>query len=235
MKRLVFLLLFSVSCAENTEYLSLEVADWCFIEFQDTVTFHNYIANHEKYAEEGNPSSMRLLGCAYYQQGNILLAEQWLTQAYEQGKAGSAAALTAIYLKEGDLGKAGVWSQNITLETDLVRWLRVIDSLERYRVFEDVNYLTQAQTALKSKLNYEGETDMTVNWLGTITDLIQEEQKCQQFECSEVNFKESKQNVYIFSKGILSMLVPANPLKWNFESEEEPGAMNDAVAYQSRN
>ena len=125
-----------------------------FIEFQDTVTFHNYIANHEKYAEEGNPSSMRLLGCAYYQQGNILLAEQWLTQAYEKGKAGSAAALTAIYLKEGDLGKAGVWSQNITLETDLVRWLRVIDSLERYRVFEDVNYLTQAQTALRHKLNY---------------------------------------------------------------------------------
>ena len=64
---------------------------------------------------------------------------------------------------------------------------------------------------------------MTVNWLSTITDLIQEEQKCQQFECSEVSFKENKQNVYIFSQGILSMLVPANPLRWNFESEDEPG------------
>ena len=230
MKRLVFLLLFTISCAENTELLSLEFTNWCFIQFQDAVTFNNYITNHEKYAEEGDPSSMRLLGCAYYQQGNILLAEQWLTQAYEKGKAGSAAALTAIYLKEGDLEKAGVWSQNITLETDLVRWLKVVDSLERYRAFEDVNYLIQAQTALKRKLNYEGETEMTVNWLATITDLIQDEERCQKFECSEMSFRESKQNVSIFSKGILSMLIPANPLKWNFESEEELGAVNEAVA-----
>ena len=221
MKRLVFLLFFTISCAENTELLSLESTRWCFIEFQDSVTFNNYIANHEKYAEEGNPGSMSLLGCAYYQQGDLLLAEQWLTQAYEKGRAGSAAALTAIYLKEGDLEKAGVWIQSITLETDIARWLKVVDSLERYRVFEDVNYLIQAQADLRRKLNYEGETEMTVNWLSTITDLIQDEEKCKNSECSEVDFKESKRNVSIFSKGILSELVPANPLRWNFETEEE--------------
>ena len=230
MKRLVFLLFFAISCGQNTELLSLETAGWCFIEFQDSVTFNNYIAHHEKYAEEGNPSSMRLLGCAYYQQGDLLLTEQWLTQAYEKGKARSASALTAIYLKEGDLEKAGRWIQNIVLETDIVRWLKVVDAIERYLAFEDVNYLIQAQTSLKRKLNYEGDTLMTLQWLMVITDLIQDEEKCQKFECSEADLVESKQNLSIFSKGILSMLVPANPLKWNFESEEELGTVSEAVA-----
>lgn len=223
MKRL-FCLLLLTACSTYTRHYSSESLNWCFIDFQHPATFLNYIENHKEYAENGNPNSMKLLGCAYYQKGDWLLAERWLHESFNKGELDASTALTAVYLKEGDLPQAAAWVQHIPLETDLVRWLKILIALERYQESEEINDLIQAQHALKNKINYEGETTMTLSLLESISQLIQEAEQCTFSNCSVVNFQERKTHLSIISTGALSTLIPSTPLKWNMNPDETADA-----------
>ena len=219
MKRL-FCLLLLTACSTHTQIYSSEGFDGCFIDFKNPITFTNYIETHEEYAENGNSNSMKLLGCAYYQKGEWLLAEKWLYESFNRGNTDSATALTAMYLKEGDIVQAVTWSQQVPLETDLVRWLKVLIALETYKESDDLTDLIQAKTALQNKINYEGETAMTLSLLDSMEQLIDESRKCSVSQCSITNVNDLKSHLTIVSTGALSTLIPSPPLKWNTDPEE---------------
>ena len=218
--------------------LHSEQADWCFIDFHSREAFYNYIESHKNYAQkQGHISSMKLLGCAYYQKGQLDLAEKWLSQAYTAGDEGVASALTAMYLKEGRLDLALNWKNKISLVTGRERWLYVLDSLERYKKTQDVYYLHLAHTALEKKIQFEGDTEMTTQLSANIESLIQYESNCNQnSQCSLVAFNEKKSYLNIFSKGALATLVPVIPKAWSYDPQstgilppEESKPNNEAV------
>ena len=219
----LFLLLFLLGCGGTTQYLSSESADWCFVRFENQKAFLNYIEVHENHANDtDNVNSMLLLGCAYYQQGDLSNSEQWLQKAYSKGNTNAAASLTALYLKEQDLEKASIWNNQMTIANDRVRWLKVLYALEKYYASQNINYLSQSYEALQRTMNYEGETKMTVQLLRNIGDLLQIERDCKnpEINCVAYDLKEKRQYLHILSRGVLSVLVPRNPLSWNNEEEE---------------
>ena len=219
MKRLIFLLFL---CGCHTVQYS-EQPGWCFIRFHDRQSFFNYMAAHEKYATNGgNINSMQLLGCAYYQKGDLASAEKWLKEAHTQGDEGAATALTAIYLKEEQPDLASTWKGHITTETDRVRWLYVIGHLERYRQTNATFALNLAHQALANKIHYEGSTEMTTQLLNFIKDLVKAENECNNTnsECSLVTFNEKKNYMHIFSRGALAEMIPSVPISWNYEPNE---------------
>ena len=216
MKCLIFL--FFIGCDRQIVNLSSESPEWCFHHFHTRSDFENYITLHEDYADSASSShSMQLLGCAYYQKGDFLNAVKWLASSYQAGEKSSAAALSAIYLKEGSLDKAESWQKAITVETDQVRWLNVIEKIKKYQKFNDTTYLAEAYQALEYKINYEGSTDMTEGLLSVMSDLLDQEDDCQNkasSACSVSNFNERKSYLYILAEGALAVMVPFVPQSW---------------------
>ena len=199
-------------------------------DFENRDNFFEYLNTHEEHAiNNRNVESMRLVGCAYYQKGDLDLAEQWLNEAYQNGHEGVPIDLIAIYLKEGDLERALTWKQENTLEpTARIRWLQVVEPIEHYRKSNQSMYLHQARAMLEQKIQYEGETPMTSQLLESIIDLINEESVCalRNSNCSIAYTNEKKAYVQIFSQGILSSMIPDVPKSWNYE-EEEIGLLPD--------
>lgn len=219
-KVFVFLLFLSCSSAQlNSESFN----NWCFTKFENKDNFFEYLNIHEEYAKnEANVESMRLAGCAYYQKGDLDLAEQWLHEAYEKGHEGVPVDLIAIYLKEGDLERALVWKDVNTLEpTNQMRWLDIIVPLEHYIRDNRRAYLNQAKIMLKLKMQYEGETPMTSRFMEIIENLIEDENTCAlSADCPVAYASEKKAYVHIFSQGVLSNMVPDIPQSWNYEEED---------------
>ena len=83
-------------------------------------------------------------------------------------------------------------------------------------------YLTQTRAMLRQKIKYEGETPMTLEFMKTVEDLIEEENACalENSDCSYAHTSEKKVYVHILSQGILSSMVPDIPKSWNYEEEE---------------
>ena len=216
MKCLIFL--FFIGCDSQIVNLSSESPEWCFHHFNTRSDFENYITLHENYASDSSSShSMQLLGCAYYQKGDFLNAVKWLTSSYQAGAKSSAAALTAIYLKEGSLDKSDSWQKAITVETDQVRWLSVIEKIKKYQKLNHTAYLAEAYQALEYKINYEGSTDMTEGLLTVMSDLLDQEKDCQNQasgSCSVSNFNERKNYLFILAEGALAVMVPFVPQSW---------------------
>lgn len=228
----LLLFVFFCSCTNNTVSLSSATPGWCFYNFENRSTFDNYIVVHESSVKNSNNvNSMQLLGCAYYQKGDLLMAEKWLTNAYSAGDKGSSTALTAIYLKEGNLRRAATWGREIQVETDHVRWLRVVEEIKNYQKFDNVTYLKRAYDALNYKINYEGQTGMTVQLLNVINDLLEQEQVCRDLtspDCSVFDFNERKNYIYILSEGVLAVMIPSVPLAWRYD----PGDVASVEAIQ---
>jgi len=218
----VFIFLFFLGC-NSVQLNSESFDDWCFPNFENRDKFFEYLNIHEEYARnENDVESMRLVGCAYYQKGNLDLAEQWLNEAYQHGHKGVPVDLTAIYLKEGDLERALAWKRENTLETDLIRWLNIIEPIERYEQSNQRMYLHEAGAMLKHKIQHEGETPMTLELMRVIEDLLEEEASCavENSDCSYADRDEKKAYVYMLSQGILSSMVPDTPKSWNYEEED---------------
>ena len=213
MKRLVFVLFF-IGCSQTTQ-LNSENIEWCFIDFHNSDLFNEYIEAHRNYSRSNNPKSMKLLGCAYYQKGFLEDAQEWLIRSYELGEEESLVALSAIFLKEGDIEQSAFWGNKITLETPYVRWVRILRHLESYQINGRVFELEAALTSLSEKIRIEGETEMTLGLLETINAVIQEDENCQNSDCVIVDFEEKKDYLGVFSRGAIAMLVPSNPLSWN--------------------
>jgi len=218
MKRLIFALFF-IGCSQTTQ-LNSENIEWCFIDFRDSVFFQEYIEAHKGYAERGNPKSMKLLGCAYYQKGDLKEAQEWLIQSYELGEEDASVALSAIYLKEGDMNQSLFWGGQILDETPYVRWIHILRYLESYQLSERTSDLENALGALRNKINQEGETEMTLGLIDAIDSVIIEAEECRDSDCVVINFEEKKRYLQVFSRGALSLLIPSNPLSWNYEPDE---------------
>ena len=218
----VFVFVLFLGCG-SAQLNSESFNDWCFTKFENRDNFFEYLNVHEKYAKsDKNVESMRLAGCAYYQKGDLDLAEQWLNEAYRNGHKGVPVDLTAIYLKEGDLERALAWKRENTLESDRIRWLNIVEPIERYKKSGQRMYLTQTRAMLRQKIKYEGETPMTLEFMKTVEDLIEEENACalENSDCSYAHTSEKKVYVHILSQGILSSMVPDIPKSWNYEEEE---------------
>ena len=204
--------------------LSSESTNWCFVKFLDRSKLLEYIEVHETQAsQEGSVDSMRLLGCAYYQAGDIKSAEKWLKTAYKEGHSSVPIDLAAIYLKEGDLARASIWQRENTLEdTARIRWLRVVENIEQYNKTGASTYLKYTQSALQDKIRYEGQTPMTQEMLQIIETLIEEENACRMKnpECSHVYMNEKKAYMKTFSKGVLALLIPSTPQSWKYDADE---------------
>ena len=218
----VFIFLFFLGCG-SAQLNSESFDDWCFTKFENRDNFFEYLSTHEEHANnDKNVESMRLVGCAYYQKGDLELAEQWLNEAYRNGHKGVPVDLTAIYLKEGDLERAMTWKRENALESDRIRWLNIIDPIERYVKSGQRMYLNQSRAMLKQQIQYEGETPMTLEFMDTIEDLIEKENACalNDSDCSYAYTNEKKFYVHILSQGMLSSMVPDIPKSWNYEEEE---------------
>ena len=232
-------LIFSMGCTNSytTSLLSLDSPGWCFFSYDDSITFNDYMAFHEANVKSVNDiNSMQLLGCAYYQKGDIALAEKWLVSAYEAGQEEAPTALTAIYLKEGDLQKASLWHKQIADETDHVRWLKVVEQIKKYKKYDKEVYLSQAYTALNYKINYEGPTSMTSQLLEIMNYIIEQSPYCTEpvsVDCRVSDFNEKKNYIYVLAEGVLSVMVPSVPLAWNFENgESAPVPVAEAESQQ---
>ena len=217
--KLILFVPFLYGCNYSTSFSS-EAVNWCFYDFSNRSRLDNYVAIYEKSSKgANNATSMKLLGCVYYQKGALLEAEQWLTTAYQEGGEGAASALTAMYLKEGDLKKASLWNKEISTETNQVRWMKVVIELKRYKETGRDIYLIRARMALEDKMNFEGSTDMMVNLLSVIDGLI--DPVCgDDAECSVVDIEEKKYYLDTLSEGILVKLVPSVPLAWKYEPDQ---------------
>ncbi len=228
----VFVFLFFLGCG-STNLTSKSSNNWCFTKFEDRDNFFEYLNAHEEHAKnEGDIESMRLVGCAYYQKGDLDLAEQWLNEAYQNGHGNIPIDLTAIYLKEGDLERALTWKRENALQpTDRTRWLDIIVPIERYGKSGLRIYLNQAQAMLERKIKHEGETPMTSQLMETIEDLIEEENNCvQSSDCWTAHTDEKKAYVHNLFQGMLSSMVPNIPKSWNYEAGEvglEPTASDE--------
>ena len=217
----VFIFLFFLGC--GSARLNSESFDkWCFTNFKNRDKFFEYLNTHEEYAKNNDVESMRLVGCAYYQKGDLDLAEEWLNEAYQNGHKGVPVDLTAIYLRERDLERALTWKRENTLESNEIRWLNVIEPIERYKHSNQRMYLNEAGAMLKHKIRHEGETSMTLELMNIIEDLIEEENACalNSPDCSYARRDEKKDYAYIFSQGILLSMVPDTPKSWDYEEEE---------------
>ena len=219
----VFIFLFFLGCG-SAHLNSESFNNWCFTNFENRDNFFEYLNTHEEHAKNNDVESMRLVGCAYYQKGDLDLAEQWLNEAYQNGHEGVPVDLTVIYLKERDLERALAWKREkeSTLESDLIRWLDVIVNIIRYKQSDQRMYLSQAGVMLKYKIKQEMETSMTLELMSTIEDLIEEENACalDSPDCSYARRDEKKDYVYVLSQGILSQMVLDYPKIWNYEEGE---------------
>ncbi|MDE0151516.1 MAG: hypothetical protein OXK80_03325 [Bdellovibrionales bacterium] len=220
----VFIFLFFLGCG-SAQLNSETFDDWCFEPFKQRDNFYEYLNIHEEYAKsDNNVESMRLAGCAYYQKGDLDLAEQWLSEAYQNGHKGVPVDLTAIYLKEGDLERALTWykEKENTLESERIRWLDIVVPMERYRHSNERMYLSGARSMLEHKIRIEGDTPVTLRLMETIDDLIEEETQCARRDhgCSYARINEKKASIHVFSRGVLSSMVPDIPKSWNYEEGE---------------
>lgn len=218
----VFIFLFFLGCG-SAQLNSESFDEWCFKRFEHRDSFFEYLSINEEYAKnDKNVESMRLIGCAYYQKGDLDLAEQWLNEAYQNGHKGVPVDLTAIYLKEGDLDRALDWHRENALESDRIRWLNIIVPMEHYRHKDERMHLSRARSMLEYKIQYEGETPVTLRLMETIEDLINEENSCAKRnpDCSHADTNEKKASVHIFSRGALSSMIPDIPKSWNYEEGE---------------
>ena len=229
----VSVFLFFLGCG-STNLESRSSTHWCFTKFEDRDNFFEYLNAHEENAEnKGNVESMRLVGCAYYQKGDLNLAEQWLNEAYQNGHENVPVDLTAIYLKEGDLDRALNWKRENTLKpTERTRWLDVIAPIERYGKSNMRIYLNQARSMLERKIKHEGETPMTSQLMDIIDDLIKEENTCalKSSECWTAHTNEKKAYVRNIFQGMLLSMVPDIPKSWNYEEGEvglEPAVLEE--------
>ncbi len=229
--------IFSLFLGCGSSNLSSQSSNWCFTKFENRENFFEYLNAHEEYAnDEGNVESMRLTGCAYYQKGDLDLAEQWLSAAYENGHENVPIDLMAIYLKEGDLERALSWKQESTLKpTNRTRWLDIIAPVERYKKSSLRIYLNQARSMLERKIKHEGDTPMTSQLMEIIDDLIKAENTCalKSSECWTAHTGEKKAYVLNIFQGMLLSMVPDIPQSWNYEEGEvglEPASPEEDTA-----
>ena len=227
------LFLAAAGCNADHNYItsySTEEAQWCFHEFEDRAVFEDFVSiNKDSAKGASDVGSMEFLGCAYYQQGDLKNAEKWLTEAYKMGGLRAPAALSAIYLKEGDLGQAEAWMDRVNVETNLVRWVKVIGEIKKYEKYDNPTYLLRAQNELSEKINYEGSTHMTTDFLAKMNTLLEQTIECRNAshlpECSSAEFRESfdegKNYMDIMAKGLLAQMVPVVPKSWLYPVEEE--------------
>ena len=218
----VFVFVLFLGCG-SAQLNSESFDDWCFKKFEHRDSFFEYLnINEESARDNKNVESMRLIGCAYYQKGDLDLAEQWLNEAYQYGHKGVPIDLTAIYLKEGDLERALAWHRENSLESDRIRWLNIIMPIERYRHSDQRMYLSGAQSMLEYKIQHEGETPVTLSLMDALEDLMEEENNCavRNSDCSHADTNEKRASIHIFSRGALSSLVPHIPQSWNHEEGE---------------
>ncbi len=229
----LFLILFFLGCSSTTK-LNSSPSSSCFNKFPSKEVFDNYVAFHQEHADS-NQNSMRSLGCAFYQQGNLLLAEQWLIEAYRHGHLETAIDLMAIYLKENQINLASQWRRQIekdrTSETEISRWLKVIEELEKYDQFESTGYLENAKETLLYKMKYEGSTPITEQLITNINNLISADEECQinGSTCLLPYLNEQKSYIKVFSKGVLATLIPDLPLYWQLEEYDDTKTMIPVV------
>ena len=224
--RSLFLILFILGCNSKTQ-LNSTAPSSCFNQFSSKEAFDYYIDFHQEHAR-ANDNSRRLLGCAFYQKGDLFSAEKWLQEAYDQGQKQTAVDFWAIYLKEGQMNLVSYWKEetkkNKIPETTLSRWLIIIEELEKYNNSQNIWHLKNAQKNLLYKMKHEGSTPIIEQLIDTINKLISTEEDCKMNRpnCSLPYLSEQKSYMKVFSNGVLSTLIPSLPLHWQSEDYKQP-------------
>ena len=216
-----FLIFFITGCNSSTQ-ISSTAPSSCFNQFPSKKIFDGYINFHQEHAES-NDNSMRLLGCALYQKGDLSSAEKWLKEAYDKGNKAIALDFIAIYLKEGQADLASMWEQEAKKkkvpETPVSRWLNVIEELERYESSNNKWHLQNAQQALANKMKYESPTPFIEQFSESLSKLLKLEEECQfeRPECSSYYLKEQRSYMKVVSNGVLSTMIPSLPIHWKYD------------------
>ena len=220
------LLLWFVGCGSTTK-LNSSHAISCFNEYPNKEVFDNYMTFHREHAER-DQNSMRLLGCGYYQLGDLVLAEEWLGKAYSLGYSDIAFDLIAIYLKEGQTNLVSHWKGEVERsqipETEIYRWLKIIESLEIYsKNNHNLVYLENALESIADKIKNEGVTPETENFKSSIASLIEIEKAClnNSETCTLPNLHEKRSYMKILYEGMLATMIPDLPLHWGINDYEE--------------
>ena len=222
----VALLVWFVGCSSTTK-LNSSHAISCFNEYPSKEAFDNYMTFHREHAEY-DQNSMRLLGCGYYQLGDLAFAEEWLLEAYSRGYSEVAFDLIAIYLKEGQTGLVSQWKVEVDKiqipETEIYRWLKVVENLELYHQEDHrLPYLEGALADLVDKIKNEGVTPEIESFKDSMVSLIEIEKSCRSNSdsCILPSLHEKRSYMRIFSEGVLATMIPDLPLHWSIDSYDE--------------
>lgn len=222
-KSVLFLALFG--CEEHVFLYRSVQNSWCFSKFVKKKDFEDYVEFHKEYAfNYDNSESMRVLGCAYYQQGDLKEAQRWLRSAYINGDNDVATPLMLIYMKEGNFDSSKLWRDQIKEESvNKVSWSLIIDGLIRFYETDDLNDLEISYQELKNKMKTEGSTDLMRKLLTSIIFIREQDVQCTSVaffnKCDHSARAENKAYVFTIAKGVLDSLLAINPISWSYNDD----------------